>query len=85
VTTIIRAGTCGSYDPQLREGSLIIATGKEIKNIFSDIISPDCYLTYRNALFNFLLAGAVRSDGVGERLIPLEYPAVCFLSSHSSA
>jgi len=46
VTTIIRAGTCGSYVPTLREGGLIVATA------------------------------AVRCDGVTDRLVPPEFPAV---------
>eukprot|EP01121_Diplochlamys_sp_Union-15-3_P015425 TRINITY_DN5095_c0_g1_i2.p1 TRINITY_DN5095_c0_g1~~TRINITY_DN5095_c0_g1_i2.p1 ORF type:complete len:259 (+),score=36.90 TRINITY_DN5095_c0_g1_i2:68-844(+) len=46
VRVIIRAGTCGSIQPEYREASLIVATG------------------------------AVRSDGVSDRLIPREYPAV---------
>jgi uridine phosphorylase len=46
VHTIIRAGTCGSFQPEYREGSLIIASG------------------------------AVRNDGVSDKLIPMEYPAV---------
>eukprot|EP01120_Amphizonella_sp_Union-15-10_P000766 TRINITY_DN10792_c0_g1_i1.p1 TRINITY_DN10792_c0_g1~~TRINITY_DN10792_c0_g1_i1.p1 ORF type:complete len:274 (+),score=56.97 TRINITY_DN10792_c0_g1_i1:55-876(+) len=45
VKVMIRAGTCGSIQPQYREASLIVATG------------------------------AVRSDGVTDRLIPREYPA----------
>ncbi len=46
VHTIIRAGTCGSLQPEYREASLIIATG------------------------------AVRSDGITKRLIPISYPAI---------
>jgi len=45
VKVMIRAGTCGSIQPEYREASLIVATG------------------------------AVRSDGVTDRLVPREYPA----------
>jgi uridine phosphorylase len=43
---IVRAGTCGSFQPKFREGALFIATG------------------------------AVRNDGVTDRLVPASYPAV---------
>jgi uridine phosphorylase len=42
---IVRAGTCGSFQPSYREGALFIATG------------------------------AVRNDGVTDRLVPAAYPA----------
>eukprot|EP01129_Flabellula_baltica_P000350 TRINITY_DN10376_c0_g1_i1.p1 TRINITY_DN10376_c0_g1~~TRINITY_DN10376_c0_g1_i1.p1 ORF type:complete len:248 (-),score=59.65 TRINITY_DN10376_c0_g1_i1:99-842(-) len=44
---MIRAGTCGSFQPELTEGSLIVATG------------------------------AVRLDGVSDRLVPIQFPAIC--------
>eukprot|EP01112_Ceratiomyxa_fruticulosa_P012618 TRINITY_DN3503_c0_g1_i1.p1 TRINITY_DN3503_c0_g1~~TRINITY_DN3503_c0_g1_i1.p1 ORF type:complete len:266 (+),score=67.06 TRINITY_DN3503_c0_g1_i1:167-964(+) len=71
VTTIIRAGTAGSFDPRFREGALVIATGAVRDDGVSDGLVPlgypaICHYEVVQALVNSVqLHPDVSSYGVG--------------------
>ncbi len=64
VRTLIRAGTCGSFQPTYREGSLIIATGAVRNDGVSDVLVPPGYPAVADYRIVAALAEAAAQNGV---------------------